>query len=82
MVVGPVAGAILGLIVGLILFGVGTPGMWASCLAGGLVGFILGAFWGGLSGLGPVEPENDPLPRMSPEDRDDPPGSGGSSVVG
>jgi uncharacterized protein YcfJ len=61
-VLGPLIGGVLGLVVGLIAFGAGSRGMWASLVAGAIFG-ALGGFWGGLSGLGPVEPENDPLPR-------------------
>lgn len=93
VVVGPAAGMVLGLLVGLIAFEAGSRGMWASLIAGALFGVLLGGFWGGLSGLGPPAPRDDPLPRTDAEEG--PPGSnaprsrateedepGGSSVAG
>ena len=69
LVVGPLAGALLGLVIGSIAFGMGSRGMWASLVAGGIFG-LLGGFVGGVSALGPPEVENDPLP----------PADGGRSV--
>ena len=64
-VVGPIVGALLGLIVGALAFGGGSRGFWAAVVAGAIFG-LLGGFWGGMSGLGPPEVENDPL---TPADR-------------
>jgi hypothetical protein len=61
-VVGPAAGALLGLLVGVVAFEPGSRGMWASIVAG-LVFGALGGFWGGLSSLGPPSEQDDPLPR-------------------
>jgi hypothetical protein len=76
-VLGPVLGAVLGLVIGLLAFGAGSRGMWAALIAGAVFG-ALGGFWGGLSALGPVEPENDPLPRAGDDDAS----RGGSTTVG
>jgi len=79
--IGPPAGALLGLIVGSLVYGAGSRGFWASIVAGAIFG-ALGGFWGGLSGLGPPELENDPLPPASGDDVEDRPGPGGSRPVG
>ena len=66
LVVGAVVGVALGALVGAVALGAGSRGFWASVVAGAIFGVVLGGFWGGLSGLGPPEVENDPLP---PSDR-------------
>jgi hypothetical protein len=68
-VVGPLAGALLGFVLGSIVFDAGSRGMWGAIVAGVIFG-ALGAFWAGMSALGPPAPEDDPLPR-----RDDATGS-------
>ncbi len=77
-VAGPIVGALLGLLIGSIAFGGGSRGMWASVISGAIFG-VLGGFWGGLSGLGPPEVENDPLTPVEDGDERDRPG--GSSTV-
>jgi hypothetical protein len=67
-VVGPLIGASLGAVVGLLVFEVGTAGMWASIVAGFVFGLLVGALWGGFSRLGPPAPEDDPLPRRADGD--------------
>jgi hypothetical protein len=79
--IGPLAGALLGVLIGSLVFGAGSRGFWAAVVAGAIFG-ALGGFWGGLSGLGPPDVENDPLPPATPDDRDERPGSGGSRAVG
>jgi hypothetical protein len=69
--VGPVVGAVLGLGAGILVFGAGTRGMWASVIAG-LVFGGLGGFWGGLASLGPPAPDDDPLPRVPDREPSDP----------
>jgi hypothetical protein len=62
LVVGPAAGGLIGLLVGLVWFGAGTRGMWAAVIVGLIFG-ALGAFWAGLGALGPPARADDPLPR-------------------
>jgi hypothetical protein len=62
-VVGPAAGVLLGLLVGLVAFEPWSRGMWASAIAGFVFGG-LGGFWGGMASLGPPAPDDDPLPRL------------------
>src|SRR5215213_3213009 len=81
IVIGPLAGALLGVLIGSLVFGAGSRGFWAAVVAGAIFG-ALGGFWGGLSGLGPPEAENDPLPPATRDERDERPGSGGSRAVG
>jgi hypothetical protein len=79
---GAVTGALLGWAIGALAFGGGSRGMWASVVAGAIFLGGIGAFWGGLSGLGPPEVENDPLPPTVDGPRDERPGRGGSTTVG
>jgi hypothetical protein len=60
--VGPLVGGALGLLIGSIVFGMWSRGMWAALVAGMAFG-ALGGFWAGMSALGPPAPEDDPLPR-------------------
>jgi hypothetical protein len=62
-VLGPLVGALAGLGIGAWAFTAGSRGMWACVVAGALFGLLLGGFWGGMAGLGPPAPEDDPLPR-------------------
>lgn len=69
LVVGSLVGGAIGLLVGLWGFD-GTRARWTSLLAGAIFVGILGAFWGGMAGLGPPAPEDDPLPRARRGRRD------------
>jgi hypothetical protein len=82
MVAGLVVGVLLGLLIGAVVSEPGSRGFWAAAITGGIFGFVLGGFWGGLSGLGPPEVENDPLPPASRDGRAERPGSEGTTSVG
>src|SRR5688500_20356799 len=62
ILVGPLVGGALGLLIGSIVFGTWSRGMWAALVAGLAFG-ALGGFWAGMSALGPPAPDDDPLPR-------------------
>ncbi len=66
-IVGVLIGAALGVGAGMIFFEAGARGMWGSVVAGAVFGALLGAFWGGMTGLGPPAAEDDPLPRAGEE---------------
>jgi hypothetical protein len=61
LVLGPIVGALIGLAIAMLLFDGGTRAIVAGLLGGAIFGGLLGAFWGGMSGLEAVEPEDDPL---------------------
>lgn len=67
LVVGSLVGGAIGFLIGLLVFD-GSRARWAGLLAGAIFVGILGAFWGGMTGLGPPAPEDDPLPRARPGD--------------
>jgi hypothetical protein len=60
--VGPLVGGALGLLLGSIVFGTWSRGMWAALVAGMAFG-ALGGFFAGMSALGAPAPDDDPLPR-------------------
>ena len=62
MLVGPLVGGALGLLIGSIVFGTWSRGMWAALVAGLAFG-ALGGFFAGMSALGAPAPDDDPLPR-------------------
>jgi hypothetical protein len=62
ILVGPLVGGGLGLLLGSIVFGTWSRGMWAALVAGLAFG-ALGGFFAGMSALGPPAPGDDPLPR-------------------
>jgi hypothetical protein len=62
ILVGPLVGGALGLLLGSIVFGTWSRGMWAALVAGMAFG-ALGGFFAGMSALGPPAPDDDPLPR-------------------
>jgi hypothetical protein len=57
---GVVLGGGAGLLLGLVAFRAGGPGMWAAVVAGVIFGFALGAFEGGMATLESPEPGREP----------------------
>jgi hypothetical protein len=62
ILVGPLIVGALGLLLGSIVFGTWSRGMWAALVAGMAFG-ALGGFFAGMTALGPPAPDDDPLPR-------------------
>jgi hypothetical protein len=63
---GACVGFVAGLMVGALIFQLGSPGMWACVLAGGIFIGGVGAIWGAFSGLGSTDPGREPLQREHP----------------
>jgi hypothetical protein len=66
IVAGVVLGGAAGILLGLLAFGAGTPGMWAALVAGLIFGLVLGAFEGGMAALESPEPGHEPSQTTHP----------------
>lgn len=63
---GACVGLIAGLIAGVLVFQLGSSGMWACVLAGGIFFGFVGGIWGAFSGLESTDPGREPLQRAHP----------------